>query len=50
MKKTALTLILVSTFSHAEQFVVRYDYSSTDELTLLNYVFSVQPLKKMQEF
>ena len=47
MKKTALTLILVSTFGHAEQFVVRYDYySPTDERTLFNYVFSVQPLKK----
>jgi hypothetical protein len=49
MKKTALTLILVSTFSHAEQFVVIYrtvvSYDSTRP-QVHSYALSVQPLEK----
>ncbi len=40
MKKTALTLILVSTFSHAEQFVIIVDDVDTDK----RYVFSALPM------
>ncbi len=54
MKKTALALILVSTFSHAEQFVVIYrtffgpgDHVSADKLH--SYAFSTQPLKENEK-
>ena len=54
MKKTALALNLVSTFSHAEQFVVIYrtffgpgDHVSADKLH--SYAFSTQPLKENEK-